>query len=70
MEKIHIKVNAAWNKAIQSLLDIALKSWWIQSLEWVVSILNSVDIDEVFFEKIEKEKQEALEKAQKENSKK
>lgn len=67
MEKIHIKVNAAGNKAIQELLDIALKTWGLQALNWVVKLLQTIDIDEEFFAKKDKEEQEAIEKAQKEN---
>lgn len=57
MEKIYIKVNSVWNKAIQELLDIALKSGGISVLNWVSHIINSIDIDEEYFENIEKEKQ-------------
>ncbi len=73
MEKICIKVNKAWNKALQELLDIALKSAWLQAMNWVAHLMNSIDVDDDFFKKIEDEKiaeQEAKEKKESWESKK
>lgn len=55
METVHIKTNKAWAKAVQELLDIALKSAWIQALQWATHILNILDVDEEFFKKIDEE---------------
>lgn len=66
MEKICIKVNTAWNKALQELLDIALKSAGINAMNGVSHLLNSIEVDEDYFKKLEDEKIAAQEAAGKE----
>ena len=63
--QVRIKVNAEGNKAIQELLDIALKQGGLQAINGVSQLLNSIDIDQEYFEKVDAEVKKKAE-AQKE----
>ena len=60
-----IKVNSEWNKAIQELATLANKwaNWDLQTSHWILQFLQFVEVDNEYFDKLEKE---AKEKAKKE----
>lgn len=63
--KIRIKTNAEGGKAIQELLDIALKQGGLQSMNGVAQIMNSIEVDEEYFANLDKEAEKEEAKAKK-----
>lgn len=67
---LRIKTNTDGAKAINTLVDIALKSGGLQNLPAALEIMNSVDVDQEYFDKQDKEAKEREEKAKKPTPKK
>lgn len=44
MDKMKILVNDTWLKAIQELLDIAIRNTWLRWLEPAQKILNCIEL--------------------------